>query len=938
MIIKKLLFRLIVLSAIGLVAVQGVYPLDATKEAHAYPEEMADISQVAPNATLRFDAWPKRGELLRGRMNYGELADKVTSMEGVLTLTWTDAIGRVMFHSQERKTAINSITLFTVPTDRALTAYNRLRVEFQFDTGETAVGEGPFFVTPPANPLDDYAVIMYYPYKPHQQPSLRKFSIYYGKVQPPISSRSFASSDLAEKWYTYGYGNYCDQTNVPFLATYHTPSLEPKNLKLMQAKEEYFKDRTNKKPFIREPSFFDETAVAENMAKLTATVKSQQYLHPLFFATDEVGIADLACAWDFDFDPRALVAFREWLRTQYCSIAALNQQWETSFADWQEVMPFTTDEMIARGGGNYAPWADHRHFMNKAFYETIKLTSQTIHAASPKSFAGITGAQMPSPFGGYDYWLLSDAIDVIEPYNIGNNRELWRSFAPEKPAFMTSFASDSSEVWRHWLQALHGDRGVIIYDEENRFMDEDCHVTAYGKPFVPLYAELTGGIVKQITQAKPVQVQVAIHYSHPSITAMWMRQIDSHELDWAERSSWHERQNNNFLRLRESCVKILEDTYIPYEFVAYRQLELGMLLAKAPKVFILPQSIAMSAEEVAAVKDYVEAGGIVIADAMPAIMDEHCTTLATGQMDDLFGIRRTGNVQNSTPGLHRTNTADPRGLATLEKLELSVLEQLELTNGAQALYRSQDGNPAYIIRSVGKGLTIYLNADITDYHRWRIKPPEDTQVRQLFAAIFATAGIPMNIQVTREDGSRAHGLECFEYPYGESTMYAFNRNFQLRASELGPTSYQDASALEGIWTVDVTLPASGAIYDARSGSLLGTGNKVQAVVPAYSPLILSVVPDPVRSLSATLAPVKRGGWISATITLEGGGAADAHIVNIRVEGPENAYPMTEAHNVVVRNGKGYWEYPVAENQAPGKYTLYIRDALTGVSSKVEFSM
>ena len=521
---KRVLYSWLLLSAIWLVAVQDAYSFATGKEAKAPLEEITDHSQIEPNASIRFESWPKRGELLHGRMNYGTLADKVTSMEGVLTLTWTDATGRVMFRSQERKTAINSITLFSIPTDRALTAYNRLHVEFKFDTGETAVAEGPFFVTPPVNPLDDYTVIMYYAYKQHQQSSLRKFSIYNGKVHPPTRMKAIAVPDLAKAWYTNGFGFYCDQTAVPFLSPYHSPAYEPKQLKLLQAKEEYLKDRTSKKPFIREPSFFDEEAIAEHMSNLTATVKNQRYLRPLFITTDEAGVADLLTAWDFDFDPRALVAFREWLRAQYGSLDALNRQWETSFANWQEVMPFTTDEMITRGGTNYAPWADHRHFMNKAFADAIKLTSQTIHAASPEAFAGIVGGQAPSAFGGYDYWQLSGAIDMIEPYNIGNSRELWRSFAPEKPTFMTGFGTGNSEVWRHWYQTLHGDRGVIIYDEENRFLDDECNITDYGKPFVSLYAELTGGIVKQITQAKPVQAQVAIHYSHPSITAMWMRQ------------------------------------------------------------------------------------------------------------------------------------------------------------------------------------------------------------------------------------------------------------------------------------------------------------------------------------------------------------------------------------------------------------------------------
>jgi hypothetical protein len=94
------------------------------------------------------------------------------------------------------------------------------------------------------------------------------------------------------------------------------------------------------------------------------------------------------------------------------------------------------------------------------------------------------GGQMPSAFGGYDYWLLSQAIDVIEPYNIGCNREMLRSFKPGMPCFITGFRSNDMEIWRHWIQLLHGDRGVIIYDEENRFLDDEGNVLPYGEPFM----------------------------------------------------------------------------------------------------------------------------------------------------------------------------------------------------------------------------------------------------------------------------------------------------------------------------------------------------------------------------------------------------------------------------------------------------------------------
>ena len=40
--------------------------------------------------------------------------------------------------------------------------------------------------------------------------------------------------------------------------------------------------------------------------------------------------------------------------------------WGTSFRDWEAVVPMTTEE--AQQHGNYAPWADHREFMD----DTVK--------------------------------------------------------------------------------------------------------------------------------------------------------------------------------------------------------------------------------------------------------------------------------------------------------------------------------------------------------------------------------------------------------------------------------------------------------------------------------------------------------------------------------------------------------------------------------------
>ena len=68
----------------------------------------------------------------------------------------------------------------------------------------------------------------------------------------------------------------------------------------------------------------------------------------LYDLRDELSTTISANPFDYDFSPSALAAFREWLRTRYASLDALNVQWDTSFASWEAVTPFTTDIDLGR--------------------------------------------------------------------------------------------------------------------------------------------------------------------------------------------------------------------------------------------------------------------------------------------------------------------------------------------------------------------------------------------------------------------------------------------------------------------------------------------------------------------------------------------------------------------------------------------------------------
>jgi hypothetical protein len=859
--------------------------------------------------------------------------------QGDLALTWTDSYGRTVAVVNKSVDVAGGKLPITLPLDRAVALQNFLQAKLVVGDRTIESDKTEFFVTP-ANPKwDDYAVVMYYAYRsPAQQRALWDIGINAGK----ISSNGAMQYDGGRTWYQYGFPFYCDQIATAFYAAYHTPAQNPKQKALLDAKKLYEEDRSSKEAFYRKPCLDDPQALAEATGRMAQTVKAQMRLRPFFYGhTDEGGVADLPTAWDFCFCPDTLKVMREWLKGQYGSLEALNKQWETEYKSWDEVTPLTTDEMMARNSDNLSPWADHRTFMNESFANSLLAGTKAAEAVDPNARCGMLGCQMPSAFGGYNYWLLSQVFTAIEPYNIGNCREIWRSFAPEKPACTTGFGAKDNDIWRLWYQMLHGDVGVILYDEKHSYLDKDANPTELALKVAPTYKELTAGICKQIQQMQPVNDPIAIHYSHPSITAYWMFEARPEGKNWLKRGSAAERLRSDFLRLRESFTKLIEDNLRTYTFVAYAQLENGEFDKMGKKVLLLPQSIAMSAKECQAVRDFVQRGGTVVADCRTALMDEHCKMLDKGQLDDLFGIERTSLERK--PGKSDLKRTAAKGLAAdlpavLEDVQAAE-PGLQLAKGAVALYQDAGGVPAVIINKMGKGQAIYLNAEVTDYHRWRLLPSQGESLRQLFGAIYGQAGVDPQFAITTADGKMPRGVEIFPYKSGDLTLLGINRNYQLRVNELGPPEYQKQDHLEAPMTLTVRLDGKRAVYDERTGKLLGKDKSVTVELPKYEPVILAILPDAVDGITISAAKeAKRGDLVPVTLKLDGKKIAQTHAFHVKVLRPDGKEIRPVQDNVLAPKGQAVWKVPFALSDPAGEYTLMARDAATGLQAEQKITI
>ena len=108
--------------------------------------------------------------------------------------------------------------------------------------------------------------------------------------------------------------------------------------------------------------------------------------------------------------------FRAWLREQYGSLDALNRSWGSAFREWDAVLPLTTE--AARREGRYAPWADHRTYMEVSFARAYQTVRDGVREGDPEGRIALSGTQVTNPWNGCD-WHRLDARDRRLPLLLG---------------------------------------------------------------------------------------------------------------------------------------------------------------------------------------------------------------------------------------------------------------------------------------------------------------------------------------------------------------------------------------------------------------------------------------------------------------------------------------------------------------------------------------
>ncbi|MCX6620959.1 MAG: beta-galactosidase trimerization domain-containing protein [Acidobacteria bacterium] len=655
------------------------------------------------------------------------------------------------------------------------------------------------------------------------------------------------------------------------------------------------------------------------------------------------------------------------------SLQAADERWgggagrPAIFRNWTEVVAFVNrfytelPKLRSTEGWNVAAWCDFRNFMDETFADAVHRAALACKAEDPDALCATEGGQSPFPFGWYNYEQVLRAVDVIEPYNGGNNVEIIRSLKPGTIILNTvgyqykagQPLTDRNRLVQKqarrpvWWGLFHGHRGSIIWDNnlpDYQFVNSDTReATPAAETYSGVFSELRRGIGKLFINVGRKHDGIAIHYSPASDQVHWLLDNFQYARQWMIRNGSDRR--SRAIAVRNSWTKMVEDLGLQYQFASSGQVRAGELAGGEYRVFIMPQSIAVGTEEAARIREFVRSGGVLIGDSRAAQINEHGRDLGYGGLDDVFGISRT---KAQAAGDEVRGVADDGTLRLAGKpLRVRVGQAGIAVTQGKALARS-GGVPLVIVNHFGQGRAIFLNLEVGDYCYERLQADSDRSLPDLLESILDSAGIRPAVRVLGKDGKRLPGTEVVVFGNGPVEHVAISRNPQFDDGgwEEHPTMTApgwagsiDNSLLEKDAEVTIEWAVAQQTYDLRKRADLGSIKTWKGTLNPWAPLVFTRSPRPVPTLNAEIPPrVSPGSVLELRLRNRSTFPGGARVVRLELETPSGQPYELYCRNILFKSEAHTEEIPLARNDPKGRWRARIHDVVTGHSQELSFEV
>ena len=613
---------------------------------------------------------------------------------------------------------------------------------------------------------------------------------------------------------------------------------------------------------------------------------------------DEMFLGQSVC-----YSPTCLAVFREDLKKQYGSIAALNKVWGSSFADFGEVVPKQRTEL--KSDSNFAPWVDHKMFMTKVFAKYFfGAMRDELAALVPNAHTGPTGTQKPGY--GYNWWELMKYCRIVGYYS-GVQTTMVNDFGRRQ-----LLAGQCGGGYTHghldfepynydtmWFTLING--GNLAYHYYGCAISGDWKITDNMKYFSKSMKELKRGIGKVWLEAE-TKPEVAVLFSMPSLfTAICT----------VGEQLWQDTQT--------SWMKLLGDLKIESRFIAGEEI-VGKGIPANYKVVILPMALALSDGEIDALVKFAERGGIVITDGAPGRFDGHGRRRNSAALNRLFA---------------------PYGGPV--KPAYIVLP------GVKGSFETpEQGQPLNRFKACGKGGGMNFNLLISRYSvtqsggvggELATVTEGEAQLLRLWQKqvgdILLKAGVSPFARVSRPDGT-LYGCHARFRQNAAGRFYAFHQpgsRTGMVVSKGGQGRFDFSKAEKVI----VNIPEKGHLYEIRSGKYLGfTDTFEMRILPAWS-MFYAVLPRPVKQVTLK-APAAAAPGSKAVFDFAAEGTVGPQVFHFALYGPDGRELEHCARNFSVPAGKGRHTVFFPFNAPRGVWRAEVTHVVSGKKASVKVAV
>lgn len=635
---------------------------------------------------------------------------------------------------------------------------------------------------------------------------------------------------------------------------------------------------------------------------------------------------------EFDYHPDNLERYRQWLQEQYPSLQALNQQWGTNFKDWQAITPVKGKEVREKGDfTNLSRWYDFRRYMMGVWAEYVRRPFEAAKSVNPRAAVGHEGVYPSGVRVGSDVWQFIPYCRVTGRYN-SMLEEWYRSVDPEiihgqYGGYGLDWASPGERFFP-WRILLHGGHWCFYYMLWDQAQPYQMIIDFDGSPHggYPVisreeWGDIKSGIGKLFIETKFTDDGIALPYSIASIYCGDL-------LGVGHRGDLYNHKN------------IIQELGYQHTSVSYDQIAKGDLQTRKFKLLFLPTTICLSDGEVAAIKAFVQAGGVAVANYGTGVRDEHGKTRAPDPLDEIFGIDRSG-VGGEPKDLELSFAAPaPESLRNVKPTMKPGELGLKAAKGS-AWGRFSDGTAAIILNRYGRGSTVYTNLNIGAYGSSKgagvrgeviveTRGAEEyvTAVQTIFHEIFRMAKLPRRVTIS---------CEGRPFDSGETFYYTDDSGQPLYVGVMINVPETQA--------VNVKFHQKAHLYDVRDGQYHGLSDQFTDEFHPGRVQVYAALPYRVDAVSLKIDrpqpefafPPGSDVRVHAQV-LPDSGKPLRHVLRFEVYRPDGQLARAYSANFRADAGALDRTIPLGYNAMPGQWKIVATDIASQVRAVARFEV